>query len=111
MSAEIPCRSAVIRLRKDYGATGRPPLQQIQALALGYSGRSSARNIGLRPVRPADNLFAVRFSGFQTRWAHRLKVYVPKINRSGVPRGGRPTEILARANLRAARRSYSCRTT
>src|SRR6476469_4615342 len=37
MSAEC-CRPAVIRLHKDYGATGRPPLQEIQALALGFGG-------------------------------------------------------------------------
>jgi len=43
MSAEIVCPSAVIRLRKDYGATGRPPLQEIQALALGFGGISSAQ--------------------------------------------------------------------
>src|SRR5437762_9883576 len=44
------CRSAVIRLRKEYGATGRPPLQQIQALALG-SSRSSRRKRGCGRVR------------------------------------------------------------
>ena len=38
----------------------------------------SARNIGLCPVRPAEiSPLLGRLSRFQTRWAHRLQVYVP----------------------------------
>jgi hypothetical protein len=46
---------------------------------------AAVRNIGLRPVRPADMLSAVRsFSGLQTRWEHRLKVYVPAVLLSAI---------------------------
>jgi hypothetical protein len=38
---------------------------------------ATAWNIGLCPVRPADMFSALRFSGLQTRWAHRLQVCVP----------------------------------
>jgi len=41
--------------------------------------RETDRNIGLCLVRPADVLSAALVStGFKTRWAHRLQVYVPK---------------------------------
>ena len=42
------------------------------------AGRFAWWNIGLWPVCPVE-MFSATFaiSGLQTRWAHRLKVYVP----------------------------------
>ena len=47
-------------------------------LLMNTTGRCAWWNIGLWPVCPAE-MFSAAFpiSGLQTRWAHRLEVYVP----------------------------------
>src|SRR6266545_5900358 len=76
------CAERAISVREVIGDLFSPVLWQLnlafKPLTEILSGVAGiCRNIGLWPVRPADILSAAGFSGFQTHWAHRAKLYVP----------------------------------